>query len=80
MSNGDKNSRFVAALACLLLAGCGIDQVSIGKPVEDRHGWGYATMRAEGMPCLLFYRTSGSNVWSYEGVTCDWSKHKGNSK
>lgn len=61
-------------LLVLLLVGCDADQA--GTPVQDRAGWAYHTVHVDGMPCLIFHRTSGLSVWQYEGVSCDWSKKK----
>ncbi len=40
---------------------------------------GYMRFEVDGMPCIVVGRLSGVSklrVWSYDGVTCDWSKRK----
>lgn len=40
---------------------------------------GYTRFEVDGMPCIVVGRRTSSDslrVWTYDGVTCDWSKRK----
>ena len=66
-------------LAIILLAGCDVvDEFEKRAHVSTAStDIGYTTFEIEGMPCIIVGRKSGGmRVWAYDGVTCDWTKHK----
>lgn len=67
--------RFGVSALIVLLGGCSTDQA--GTNVNDKPGLAYDIFHIKGMPCVRVARTSGSSVWAYDGVSCDWSKYQG---
>ena len=61
-----------------MLSGCSCERAE--RFVEDKPGIAYDVFHINGMPCIRVSRVSGSSVWAYDGVSCDWSKLKGEMK
>ena len=69
---------FVFIILALLLSACSITGGPGVLPIhKNENGIGYELFYVEGMPCMRFSRTQGASVWAFDGVSCDWSKWKG---
>lgn len=68
-------------LVAIVLSSCGISGSSSSfDDVREKTSDGivYETFYIEGMPCMRIGRGVEGGVWEYDGVTCDWSRWKGN--
>lgn len=76
----------LVVLCLFLLSACNPPSFGIGGAPDELNsvrkstpeGIIYETFYIEGMPCMRVGRGTESTVWSYDGVTCDWSKWEGN--
>jgi len=61
----------------LCLSSCATVPLDTAQTTSE--GITYELFYIEGMPCMRIGRVAlGNNtVWSYDGITCDWSKWNG---
>jgi hypothetical protein len=71
----------IAIAVILSLTSCAVSGGVNAVPIKvNPDGIGYELFYIEGMPCMRIARMMNDQVWSYDGVTCDWSKWAGSEE